>query len=414
MSLESFLRLALFLGTLSLGFYRSGVSASWTVLVVSILIWAFRNQGWALWRWKCWRDPLIGAAGLYFLYMTLTLLWTDNLETGFAHLKNLGHIALMPVVIYIMKESDYLPVVGAFFTGMAVHMTFSYLTWAGVIEPFYESSADLSIFMNRLDYVILLTVTFLAGGNLAWRLRREKPKYAIALSLLAVFALHIIFLMEARIGHLIAIVVAPLNIALLMNRKNRLQLGLSATVFIFIGLSLSYYFSPAVRSRLALSQSSIERLFDAEDNERYVTSLGQRALALKIGYEIFLENPIFGVGAGDNVQELRKKLQRYRANEKIPMQDIVIHKTHFHNQYMETLTQGGLIGLILLFFIFVRFLSVNYREPVYFHLSLLLVITYAIGFIAEPYMQKQLACGLLFLAMPLLYRQGEPKKLFSR
>lgn len=171
-------------------------------------------------------------------------------------------------------------------------------------------------------------------------------------------------------------------------------------------LIVSSYSIPMVNKRINKAPESISRYFandDYRDDSRLGT-FGTRMELWKTGWNIFLENPVTGVGVGGFRVMAKENSDRYHVN------DIVHRYKYVHNQYIVALATRGVPGLIL----FLLFLTIPIhiamshsafeRESEIARLSLLFIcLNYAIGCLGEDHFETKPAIMFVsvFLALML-------------
>ncbi len=79
---------------------------------------------------------------------------------------------------------------------------------------------------------------------------------------------------------------------------------------------------------------------------------------------------------------------------------------HLHNQYLQSVTETGLVGLSLLLFIMIALVAGPYVEPHDRHLAISLAIIYLVGFLGDPYFRKQLPLVLFAIIGGLVSARG--------
>jgi len=99
------------------------------------------------------------------------------------------------------------------------------------------------------------------------------------------------------------------------------------------------------------SDAFISNINQALSYKNYNTSIGLRIALLTIGYKVFMEKPIFGHGIYDNIKE-RVRVASLPQNKEFSILSTWAPKAHYHNNYMEILTQLGLVGLLMFLYIF--------------------------------------------------------------
>jgi O-antigen ligase len=119
--------------------------------------------------------------------------------------------------------------------------------------------------------------------------------------------------------------------------------------------------------------------------------------------EIIRDYPLTGVGIGDNLDVFKKYAQKMKRKPD-PKSLSAITKNHFHNQYLQILTETGLIGftLFLLMVFYFHFPS----DKIF---STLFIILFFTGFLAEPFLRNQFSSLLFCLFTGFIYNRPEPQ-----
>lgn len=104
---------------------------------------------------------------------------------------------------------------------------------------------------------------------------------------------------------------------------------LAVVVMLFVESGLTSY-----KDRLELVPDQLRK---ALDDGKFSSSIGQRLILLQAGIGIWLEKPLLGYGAG-NVSAL---MQKFTAEN----YGISLGYSHFHNVFVNTLVEGGLLAL---------------------------------------------------------------------
>jgi len=134
------------------------------------------------------------------------------------------------------------------------------------------------------------------------------------------------------------------------SKNRRLLIFFIAICYGFIG-----YFSPVsgVKERTNIA---VEEFFDYKSEGISFSSVGARLEMWKSSFLIFKENPIFGIGEGNfkegNIELINKGL----------INSYVGHFNHPHGEYITTIVEQGIVGLIVLLFLFFSPLFKCYKE----------------------------------------------------
>ena len=121
----------------------------------------------------------------------------------------------------------------------------------------------------------------------------------------------------------------------------------------------------------------------------------ERIISLKIGMEIGNQHPIFGVGAGDLKQEVKKVYEEQYPNQ------FSFRKPH--NQFVSVYAGTGIIGLILFCFAFFYplFYQKNYQNPLFLALHAIIFMSFMMENTVEN--NFGISLYLFFLLMGINY-----------
>lgn len=153
-----------------------------------------------------------------------------------------------------------------------------------------------------------------------------------------IWMLIFLHLLAVRSG-LLAFYLSAFFLALYYVVKQRKWIeGVSFMAGMIIVPVLAFWYVPTFRQKLHYVSYDLKQFFTTGDAANL--SDGQRLFSWKMGLEVFKENWLIGVGAGDLMHEMNIKYEHH--------QNIEASKRLPHNQWLWTAVSGGVIGLILL------------------------------------------------------------------
>ncbi len=149
---------------------------------------------------------------------------------------------------------------------------------------------------------------------------------------------------------------------------------------------------PIVQKRIDQMIAMVTPYVKGEEQTEF-TSLRRRVELWKLGWNVGLENKIFGIGPGNTKRAIKDYARQYPHLKKLETH------THIHNQFLQTFMTSGLIGLLSFlalltchFWLFAKYLGKQYSLEVRcLALSgLLLLISYLLKSIpGVPFYGKQ-------------------------
>jgi O-antigen ligase len=375
---------------------------SWSVVVL-IIIWAFTQnfQGF----WKRFRTRKIGWAFLlYFLWILISLSYSENSELGWL---NLGQKLTFLVFPFVLLSSPTLVcrhvrgVVRVFYWTLFV-LSIIMLMLAGYKYYFnpQESLLALDYFTyERLAYnvgiqPIYLSMYMVFSFFAVWWDYFLHPKIGLTRSgkwMARIWLFHFFMmtiLLSSRMGLLILLTLtAGLLLWLAYLKREKWSFALAKIAILFSLTLILIGMIPINKMRYA---EMVDFEKDYTENK-----WGGRAIRVQKWLntlELIAEQPLLGTGAGDMQNELQKVYKRN--NFKLAY----IHRFNPHNQFLQTWATLGLIGLFFLLAIFVlAFLNAFHFNNYLYTLTLFIL---AFSMITESILERHK--GVVFFSFFVL------------
>jgi O-antigen ligase len=338
---------------------------------------------------QCIAWPLL----LLFIIYTVSLAYTDksNFISGVNYIGRVSPFFILPIVFALNKEvifNNRLNLLKAFILGNLIVFLFSFGRAvfrsiglnnsfkfdAAVIKgtPFFESvtqggnyffSHELSIFHHPTYFSVSLLLSLFSIIHLNVN-KKLDLRTTIILIIIVIFSL---FLLSSRSALLILIVVSILYIVKL--KKYKFLYFYFALLIILGGLN------PRIVN-MRNYKSNLEQL---DPSTRY--DFGLRLLTWNASVEIIKQNWLVGTGVGDAQEELLKiyKNKHYT----YPLQKSL----NSHNQFLQTFTETGLTGLLVLLLAF----YIGFKQAktdIVFNLYLFILILFLIDFLFESSLRR--------------------------
>lgn len=306
-------------------------------------------------------DRIIIAFTLFYLLHALWMIGSEHLTIALLKLKEFKYLLyLIPIAMVLQKE--FIPkILGAFMAAMFVSEILSYAMHFGISVPFVESkpnAVNIPFMEWYTQYSAILSLTL---GILLYQLLSNRGMSLWVKILYTAFFISAslnIFIVASRIGYLLY-ALSILSVLFIVYRQRILKISLIGTFIILAGYILAYTSSDLFKIRVAEAFSDIQKIAQGE----LATSLGARAGFHLYSYEVIKENPLFGVGTGDHIAEVSQAIRLHETNpENIEGMFFNIrsgHNASLHSEYLDTLVQFGLVGLLLFLNLFYQI----YRYP---------------------------------------------------
>jgi O-antigen ligase len=163
---------------------------------------------------------------------------------------------------------------------------------------------------------------------------------------------------------------------------------------------LAFIFSPNFKTRMLQTYTNINNL-------SYSTSIGARIGLNIVAKDIFLENPIIGVGVGDYLSKKDKMVQ-----QKYPDRKKVKELVHYHNQFAEFAVIAGILGLLAYLLIFISLIRTKIIDIRMNTIKYILVSTIAIASLSDAmfHLNRPLSLFALFAGLILAQYRSEKQE----
>ncbi|NTW60305.1 MAG: O-antigen ligase family protein [Nitrospirae bacterium] len=344
----------LLLFSLSIPISKSAVTVTLTLLYLFALYRVVRDQEHRKILSAHLNQPLVLPLALFVAVSALGVFFSEKLSDGLGVLNKISSLFLVylmtAVVIDSMEDEGRSrgtaeKLLLAFLGGLIVLDLIGLMTYLGVVghKRFLLPVAPMHVhhiwFANINAVGLYAAVSFLLFG----KVRDDR----VAKTLVGVFLPFSVFslLFSTSRTAWLGVLATSIVMAYLFSRKKRVfYIMLAVVVF---GCLFAYRFSPIVHERVTTAVSDITQ-YTAGDRE---TSLGWRFLMWKASLDMFLSNPVFGIGTGDYVITM----ERYIGAGTYPASLLQFNQPH--NMYLFSLATNGLLGLAALLYLFIRIFS---------------------------------------------------------
>lgn len=292
------------------------------------------------------RSPLVplkatttpAAIVLALIVMAASISWSEAppVQAWGAWAKH-AKLLLVPLLLLLIRnEQEARIALMAFVAAQTVLLLGSWLLWAGVPIPWATSNqafADYAVFSSRLDQPIMSSVT----AAICWHLRQFAPgRWGRSLALaVAVLALgNVLFVMNGRTGHLVAITLISLALMWELRRPYRAF----AVAIPFLVLLAVWLGSATVRERM---QAAVQELDSYTKIGSTDSSSGERLNYWHRSVESIMQHPVAGAGVGSwNAEYQRLDQGRGPVNAR--------NVRNPHQEFLLWGVEAGMIGMALL------------------------------------------------------------------
>jgi hypothetical protein len=271
---------------------------------------------------------------LFFLYCFLNTLWHAGLTKAVVATFQWTMIWVILIIAYshsVMKKEEFIKI---FFRTLFI------ICASVVIYHFYHGQFFRYKLLGDAKYIFGLTGVLVLSHFFFFRDR----KYLLGLFILYPFLLFSLERKGILAFHIVLFIYVCYSFRMFLSYSVVIILSiLTATIFIY----------PEIYSFLDLSifdYTYYEMLSLDEEKALWISNYHRQSLILN-GWDIFTQNPIFGVGA----KMLTFSMLDYYINPSLAL--------YTHNVFLDTLIEQGIVGLILLlspYFIF--FMATEFKS----------------------------------------------------
>lgn len=325
---------------------------------------------------------------LIFLGVLLSFLNSENVSQWQHHLIIKLPFLLMPVALSQFKSFDEKRLITFHFWILAVlciaslPVLLNYRINQETILLDMAKGQPIPTPIEHVKYSMMNAYGVMAGlillGFYADRLSKLARCMVMFLVLWLILYIHVL---AVRTGIVIVYISTILGFCyvLLINRKIQIQ-WFKVSIFSVGIIVLLWNLNPSLKTKIGYMKYDWEMYQQGKGN---LYSDSERIESLKIGFHIFVNNPIIGVGMGDLQDESRAAYYKQGRPD---------FYNYPHSQYLYILCSMGLIGLLL-------FLA-GFLGPLYSHKNLFLwaiTINYALSFMVENSFERSISIAFFIL-----------------
>lgn len=334
----SFRLVVVCLMAMSVGLPMAIISLSKALVLLFVAggaFWLLRSPG-PLRPLKAMATPAAVAIALLLLAVSISwseAAWPQAWGAWGKHAK----LLLIPLLLVLIRdEQEALFALMAFVAAQTALLLGSWLLWAGVPVPWATSNraaVEYAVFSSRLDQPIMSGVT----AAICWHLRQFAPARwgrSAALAVVVLALANVLFVMDGRTGHLVAIALISLALMWALAKPYRVFAGaVPLVVLLAVGLG-----SATVRERM---HTAIQELDSYTKIGNTDSSSGERLNYWRRSVESIMQHPVAGAGVGSwNAEYQRLDQGRGPVNAQ--------NVRNPHQEFLLWGVEAGVIGLALL------------------------------------------------------------------
>lgn len=378
----------------SLPLYRAWVSLA---AILILILWFFQGNL-KVQIARLGRHRLTVAILIFLALNLVSLLWSEDPGGGFEYWRKYLYLLLIPAVASSFRPVLARTALAAFLGGTVLAVIMMPIVILGDIHIRYIHPGNPAATMSHLDFSMILAVASLLILVRLAHNTLSRPRRVLWMLL---FGLMVggLLLNIGRSGQLAFVATLMVLAPYLLRRRTwMVRTGVLIAV---VGAMITAYIVVTPFSRRV--ETAAVELHDAVMEDRIDTNQGKRLAGMMVGLEIARTHPVLGTGIGGNMLEFRRLLETTYPQFK----DAVGWFPHFHNQYMQVVTELGLLGLLSLLGIFAALFAGRYRSPEFQAAVVAVGCAYLFGFFGDPFLHKQLPLVLFALSAGIISSDDE-------
>lgn len=309
------------------------------IAILMILLWITDRTKY---NFQLPRTNLFFFFWIFIGYCLLSYFWSDvTIQQSLEYIRRYWYYIPIFIIFKYLKKEYFEYTISFFLLGMLVSEILSYGNYFSFWQVGLGKPHDPTVFMQHTLYGIFLSVTaiFLMSKIIYEKNMKSKIIYFLFFTTVTINLL----VNSGRTGYFTLFI--TIMIVMISIYKMNLKIIFATFVSITFSLYLAYNLSPNFNNRINEIEQDITKVLDSAN---YNTSIGARIGFWIIAKEISKENPLFGTGIANNIN----KKNEYINKNNLKNFNYVKSLEHFHNNYLEILTQFGIVGLSLFFYIF--------------------------------------------------------------
>ena len=361
--------------------------------VLMILLW-FAEGRFAKKRRLLMRSKVIWALAAFILYNLISILWSESPADAFAYVKKYWYFFPLVVIYTSIKRENIDRALSLFITGMFISEIIAYGIFFELWHMKGISPQNPTPFMHHIEYSVFLAFTALILLTRIFTINDWKIKAIY--SLFFVTMTGNLFLTAGRTGQLAFLL--GLFVVAMISFKNKIKAFVIFVLLTLIVLPLAFRYSQTFHDRI---EAAGESLLHLEAKGGYCSSWGSRIGAWIVSRDMIREYPIVGVGIDDNMERFYTLIETKYPQMICPGNALV----HMHNQYLQILTQTGIIGVIFLLLIFYAIAAMPIRDLEYRRIKYIYLTVILFAFVSDVLLHRQFSMALFAFIVGLLLAQ---------
>ncbi|OCL87902.1 O-Antigen ligase [Aliarcobacter thereius] len=265
---------------------------------------------------------------IFYMYMYLSLLWSDNYSWAFKELKLYTYwILIVPILFSVLKREDIRKIFISLTFSFGLYSLYSILVFIGLIKM-----PEVNGHINYATVTVYVAFNTILSFYLFFSMSKESRfKYIfLIISIVSFFA---ILIQNGRIGQISFF--GTLFVLMIYYRKYLFEykriLASFVLIIIFAILFLNYL------GKTDRYIKGYSELVSSIETKEFNGSWGPRAYMWYVAMDTIPKNILFGSGIGDT----RDKIIKFNEQTTYKLQH---HLIGYHNQHLDYIASLGILG----------------------------------------------------------------------
>lgn len=344
------------------------------------------------------KSPQWWLPSLVFLQVFISLLNSDNLTDGMNWLTMKLPFLLLPIGFIPLRAISlkHLLILFSLFV-LIISASVSF-----VLIDYYRMHNDINYWrgdvmktpFSHIRYSLIVCMSIFIALYVFIHTHSIQRFVMLGLAIYLLLYLHVLAVRSGLVAFYLSTFI--LAVYYTITHKKWIE-GVSFAVGLILVPVLAYNLLPTFKQKINYMHYDITSYMSSGD--AVDLSDGQRLFSLEMGWKTFREHMVFGVGAGDLIDEMNRQYRDY--------QDIEISRRLPHNQWLWVAVSSGLFGLILFGAAMILPLWFMRKQMTWLFLVFLVILHSSM--LTEATLESQIGVALYmtFYLITLLVNSGE-------
>ena len=327
---------------------------------------------------------------ILYYYATILLYPLDQAKEAMRYLVPFLYLIPATIAFVTLKKDTIYKISIALMVSIFISNIIAYGIHWGLWEKKRVLIIDPSPFMHHIQYSTFLAFAIIIA---LYRILHSYPTFhKILYGIFVISSIGTLFLIKGRTGQVVFLLgIFLLGLLSFQNKLKAIFISMLLTISIVLG---AYQLSETFQERISMFQSDIDNM---TKHSNYATSLGYRVGVFLMSTKFIREKPIFGTGVVDTMPLMREEAAR-----EFPNDFYLKRANHLQNQYLQTLVEAGLVGLILLLYMLYQISNIPLISNEYRTMKITLMSIYILTMISDIQLHVQVTTGLFAIVVGAL------------